>query len=245
MGRNTQGVRLVNLAARREGELLPDAVAGVTRVVSEDDDGRRRQRRRPVDGGRRAAAPEAAARAPGEPRPWRAAARLVQGFTRRAVRRTPRATPRPHDATSPNPPSAACRTTTACSRRSRPRASGMISSHRLAEREGITSRAGAQGPVVLRFVRPPRARLQRRAPARRDPRDPRARPPLARGAGGRRATSAPRCSRYRGFARPGLRRRRGVRRATPTASAQQLGELVVRARRASCRRSPRTRSRSA
>jgi DNA gyrase subunit A len=39
MGRNTQGVRLVNLAAGGEGgELLPDAVAGVTRVVSEDED---------------------------------------------------------------------------------------------------------------------------------------------------------------------------------------------------------------
>jgi DNA gyrase subunit A len=39
MGRNTQGVRLVNLAAGgEEGNLLPDAVAGVTRVVSEDDD---------------------------------------------------------------------------------------------------------------------------------------------------------------------------------------------------------------
>jgi len=39
MGRNTQGVRLVNLApGGEEGELLPDAVAGVTRVVSEDED---------------------------------------------------------------------------------------------------------------------------------------------------------------------------------------------------------------
>jgi DNA gyrase subunit A len=38
IGRNTQGVRLVNLAASGEGELLPDTVAGVTRVVSEDDD---------------------------------------------------------------------------------------------------------------------------------------------------------------------------------------------------------------
>jgi DNA gyrase subunit A len=38
MGRNTQGVRLVNLAAAGEGDLLPDAVSGVTRVVSEDDD---------------------------------------------------------------------------------------------------------------------------------------------------------------------------------------------------------------
>jgi DNA gyrase subunit A len=38
IGRNTQGVRLVNLAgAGEEGQLLPDAVAGVTRVVSEDD----------------------------------------------------------------------------------------------------------------------------------------------------------------------------------------------------------------
>jgi len=36
MGRNTQGVTLVNLAPT-EGELLPDAVAGVTRVVSEDE----------------------------------------------------------------------------------------------------------------------------------------------------------------------------------------------------------------
>jgi DNA gyrase subunit A len=37
IGRNTQGVRLVNLAMA-EGELLPDAVSGVTRVV-EDDEG--------------------------------------------------------------------------------------------------------------------------------------------------------------------------------------------------------------
>jgi len=38
IGRNTQGVRLVNLAAAGEGELLPDTVAGVTRVVSEEED---------------------------------------------------------------------------------------------------------------------------------------------------------------------------------------------------------------
>jgi DNA gyrase subunit A len=38
IGRNTQGVRLVNLSGPGEGELLPDAVSGVTRVVSEDDD---------------------------------------------------------------------------------------------------------------------------------------------------------------------------------------------------------------
>ena len=39
MGRNTQGVRLVNLAAAGDdGNLLPDAVSGVTRVVSEEDD---------------------------------------------------------------------------------------------------------------------------------------------------------------------------------------------------------------
>jgi DNA gyrase subunit A len=42
IGRNTQGVRLVNLApgpgGPLEGELLPDTVAGVTRVVSEDED---------------------------------------------------------------------------------------------------------------------------------------------------------------------------------------------------------------
>ena len=37
IGRNTQGVRLVNLSAGGEGELLPDAVAAVTRVVSEDE----------------------------------------------------------------------------------------------------------------------------------------------------------------------------------------------------------------
>jgi DNA gyrase subunit A len=37
MGRNTQGVTLVNLTPA-EGELLPDVVAGVTRVVGEDDD---------------------------------------------------------------------------------------------------------------------------------------------------------------------------------------------------------------
>ena len=39
LGRNTQGVRLVNLASPEQGgELLPDTVAAVTRVVSEDDD---------------------------------------------------------------------------------------------------------------------------------------------------------------------------------------------------------------
>jgi hypothetical protein len=38
IGRNTQGVRLVNLGAP-EGEMLPDTVAGVTRVVSEEDEG--------------------------------------------------------------------------------------------------------------------------------------------------------------------------------------------------------------
>ena len=38
IGRNTQGVRLVNLSEPGEGELLPDAVSGVTRVVSEDDE---------------------------------------------------------------------------------------------------------------------------------------------------------------------------------------------------------------
>ena len=37
IGRNTQGVRLVNLAVAEAGELLPDAVAAVTRVVSEED----------------------------------------------------------------------------------------------------------------------------------------------------------------------------------------------------------------
>jgi DNA gyrase subunit A len=36
IGRNTQGVRLVNLA-QAEGDLLPDAVAAVTRVVAEED----------------------------------------------------------------------------------------------------------------------------------------------------------------------------------------------------------------
>ena len=38
LGRNTQGVRLVNLEQAGEGQLLPDAVSGVTRVVSEEDD---------------------------------------------------------------------------------------------------------------------------------------------------------------------------------------------------------------
>jgi DNA gyrase subunit A len=37
LGRNTQGVRLVDLKPS-EGELLPDLVSGVTRVVSEDDE---------------------------------------------------------------------------------------------------------------------------------------------------------------------------------------------------------------
>jgi DNA gyrase subunit A len=39
IGRNTQGVRLVHLAAAGEGDLLPDAVAAVTRVVGEEDGG--------------------------------------------------------------------------------------------------------------------------------------------------------------------------------------------------------------
>jgi DNA gyrase subunit A len=39
IGRNTQGVRLVNLATAGEGDLLPDAVAAVTRIVSEEDEG--------------------------------------------------------------------------------------------------------------------------------------------------------------------------------------------------------------
>ncbi len=38
LGRNTQGVRLVNLTPP-EGELMPDQVSGVTRVVSEDENG--------------------------------------------------------------------------------------------------------------------------------------------------------------------------------------------------------------
>ncbi|HEY2954658.1 MAG TPA: DNA gyrase subunit A [Candidatus Eisenbacteria bacterium] len=38
IGRNTQGVKLVNLTPA-EGELTPDVVAGVTRVVNEDDAG--------------------------------------------------------------------------------------------------------------------------------------------------------------------------------------------------------------
>jgi DNA gyrase subunit A len=37
IGRNTQGVRLVHLAGAGEGDLLPDAVAAVTRVVGEED----------------------------------------------------------------------------------------------------------------------------------------------------------------------------------------------------------------
>ena len=36
IGRNTQGVRLVDLKPE-EGQLLPDTVAGVTRVVSEGE----------------------------------------------------------------------------------------------------------------------------------------------------------------------------------------------------------------
>jgi DNA gyrase subunit A len=38
IGRNTQGVRLVHLSPAGEGELLPDSVAAVTRVVSEDEE---------------------------------------------------------------------------------------------------------------------------------------------------------------------------------------------------------------
>ena len=39
IGRNTQGVRLVDLEAAGDGELLPDTVGGVTRVVSEEVEG--------------------------------------------------------------------------------------------------------------------------------------------------------------------------------------------------------------
>jgi DNA gyrase subunit A len=53
IGRNTQGVRLVNLTSS-EGELLPDVVAGVTRVVSEDEGGG-------ANGNGNGAGPEAAA----------------------------------------------------------------------------------------------------------------------------------------------------------------------------------------
>jgi DNA gyrase subunit A len=38
LGRNTQGVRLVGLDPAGEGELLPDTVGAVTRVVKEDDE---------------------------------------------------------------------------------------------------------------------------------------------------------------------------------------------------------------
>src|SRR5262249_1891720 len=51
LGRNTQGVRLVNLAPAGDGQLLPDAVSGVTRVVSDEEDGS-------SNGGGDAAAPE-------------------------------------------------------------------------------------------------------------------------------------------------------------------------------------------
>src|SRR5207247_2197559 len=37
IGRNTQGVRLVNLSPAGAGELLPDAVGAVTRGVNEDE----------------------------------------------------------------------------------------------------------------------------------------------------------------------------------------------------------------
>jgi len=57
LGRNTQGVRLVNLDPGG-GELLPDAVSGVTRVVSEDLD---------ESGAGAALAPEAAVEAGGLP----------------------------------------------------------------------------------------------------------------------------------------------------------------------------------
>jgi len=60
IGRNTQGVRLVNLSEPTEGELLPDAVSGVTRVVSEDDEGG-------VNGAPETGAPEAGAPADGAP----------------------------------------------------------------------------------------------------------------------------------------------------------------------------------
>ena len=49
----------------------------------------------------------------------------------------------------------------------------LISSHRLAEREGVTSAQVRKDLSVLRLLRPSRPRLQRRAPARGDPLDPR------------------------------------------------------------------------
>jgi len=49
MGRNTQGVRLVNLAVAGESELLADTVAGVTRVVSEEDQGEGSAAEAPAD----------------------------------------------------------------------------------------------------------------------------------------------------------------------------------------------------
>jgi DNA gyrase subunit A len=50
IGRNTQGVRLVNLTPP-EGEMLPDQVAAVTRVVNEDDGTPSADTGEPVDNG--------------------------------------------------------------------------------------------------------------------------------------------------------------------------------------------------
>src|SRR5262245_49888959 len=67
MGRNTQGVRLVNLAPAGEGELLPDAVAGVTRVVSEEAVGDGAAGDAPAESAGNGAASDGAENAEGEP----------------------------------------------------------------------------------------------------------------------------------------------------------------------------------
>src|SRR5262245_55561288 len=67
MGRNTQGVRLVNLAPAGEGELLPDAVAGVTRVVSEEAVGDGAAGDGPAESAGNGAASDGAENAEGEP----------------------------------------------------------------------------------------------------------------------------------------------------------------------------------
>src|SRR5439155_1866272 len=65
----------------------------------------------------------------------------------------------------------------------RGRARDLVAPSRRVLRDHIC--AGAQGPLLLRLVRPPRAGLRRREPARGDPGDPGARAPVARGGGGR------------------------------------------------------------
>ena len=216
LGRNTQGVRLVNLQPA-EGEMLPDAVSGVTRVVSEDDgvapiaaNGAEPEamevdcRRRPGRGvaGDRSLWPEwsrverirphGKGRSVFEPRGSRVRAaflgiRLVKLFTSRSRRATPR-DGRPLERCDSAFHGAHLRIHRPQTLALRSRARGSAVRGQAADllapargARGRDERAGAQGSLGVRLVRPARPRLQRRAAARRDPRAARARPALARG----------------------------------------------------------------